>query len=182
MKVILIITFSALFLVLSSCDSVRKGDHKIKKDYSTKFCKKGKKLWAKSFLGQKAPEFSVEGWISSKPDFKDKFILIDFWGVYCPQCKKAIPELNEMSKKYKDKLVVVGVAENSKEIVMSMKTPKIEYYSAYDTKEVLKKQYEVEGIPHLVIVAPNNKIVWEGFPFSSEDKLDLKKVGLIVNQ
>lgn len=38
----------------------------------------GKKIWAKSFLNKKAPEIVVEKWLTEKPDFKGKFVLVDF--------------------------------------------------------------------------------------------------------
>ena len=37
----------------------------------------GKQLWAKSFLNEKAPELTVETWISKKPDTEGKFVIID---------------------------------------------------------------------------------------------------------
>lgn len=42
-------------------------------------------------------------------DFKGKFILVDIWGQGCEPCVKAIPELNELQKKYKDKLVILAI-------------------------------------------------------------------------
>ena len=59
-----------------------------------------KKLWAKSFLGKKAPEFAVEKWLTQEPDRKGKFVLVDFWATWCPTCRKAIPELNALRKKF----------------------------------------------------------------------------------
>jgi len=179
-----------LVLSLFSCDKVKtektiKSDKKstIKASYSTKFCSKNKKLWAKSFLGKPAPEFTVEGWINNKkPDMKGKFILIDFWGLYCPQCKKAIPELNKIHEKYKNKLVVVGIATGSEDKIKKGHYPKIEYYSAYDRKSRLKAKYQVRGIPHVVIIAPDNTVVWEGYPFLGSDRLTIDKVGKIINQ
>jgi thiol-disulfide isomerase/thioredoxin len=181
--------FLIIILTLFSCEKV-KTDTSLKKDekiinndkYSTRFCVKNKKLWAESFLGKQAPKFAVEGWVSAKPEFKNKFILIDFWGTHCPQCKKAIPELNKISKKYKDKLIVIGIATATKNMIKSMKYPSIEYYSAYDTHGVLKNRYGVRGIPHIVIIAPDNTVVWEGYPFLGNDLLTLEKVGKIINQ
>lgn len=190
--------FLIIILSLVSCEKVNTNKsakrttvtHALKKDnsrvhskkYSTKFCLKNKKLWANSFLGKKAPDFTVEGWVSDKPDFKNKFILIDFWGTYCPQCKKAIPELNKINKKYKNKLIVIGIATATKNSIKAMKSPIIEYYSAYDTYGTLKRRYGVRGIPHIVIIAPDKTVVWEGYPFLGNDKLTIEKVGKIINQ
>ncbi len=124
-----------------------------------------KRLWAKSFLGKKAPELQVEGWISKKPDIReDQFVLIDFWATWCPPCRKAIPELNAFHKEFQDKLVVIGISDEKKSKIEGLKDPQIEYYSAYDTKATLKKIFEVRGIPHVVIINPQGIVVWEGFP------------------
>ena len=123
-----------------------------------------KKLWAKSFINKKAPEIVVEKWLTDKPEINGKFVLIDFWATWCGPCKKAIPELNEFHHKFKDKLVVIGISVEPKGKVKKMKNPKMEYYSAIDTKERLQSIYEVQGIPHCVIIDPNGIVVWEGWP------------------
>ena len=121
-------------------------------------------MWAKSFINKEAPEIIVEKWLTEKPETKGKFILIDFWATWCAPCKKAIPELNEFHHKFKDKLVIIGISDEPKRKVKSMKSPKMEYYSAIDTKERLERIYEVIGIPHCVIINPNGIVVWEGWP------------------
>lgn len=123
-----------------------------------------KKLWAKSFINKKAPEIVVEKWLTEKPETNGKFVLIDFWATWCGPCKKAIPELNEFHHKFKDKLVVIGISDEPRGKVKKMKNPKMEYYSAIDTKERLERIYEVKGIPHCVIIDPNGIVVWEGWP------------------
>lgn len=123
-----------------------------------------KKLWAKSFINKKAPEIIVEHWITESPETIGKFVLIDFWATWCGPCKKVIPKLNDIHHKFKNKLVVIGVSDESVEKVKSMNNPNIEYYSSIDTKKRLKRTYEVVGIPHCVIIAPNGIVVWEGWP------------------
>src|SRR5882724_10937537 len=71
----------------------------------------GKQMWAKSILNQKAPKFVVEKWLTVEPSTKGKFILIDFWATWCSPCRKAIPELNEISHKFGDKLAVIGISD-----------------------------------------------------------------------
>jgi cytochrome c biogenesis protein CcmG, thiol:disulfide interchange protein DsbE len=124
-----------------------------------------KKMYAKSFYHQKAPEFVVEKWLSEEPDMKGKFIMIDFWATWCGPCKKAIPKINDWAEKYKDQMVVIGLSDESEAKVRSMKTPVMEYYSAIDTQKRLKNIFQVTGIPHIVVIDPNGIVRWQGFPF-----------------
>lgn len=123
-----------------------------------------KQLWAKSFLNEKAPEIVVEKWLNGPPDTEGKFILIDFWATWCGPCVKVIPELNSFQEKFKDKLVVIGISDETQEKVEKLKKPSIQYYSAIDTQKRLATIYEVKGIPHCVIINPEGIVVWEGFP------------------
>ena len=141
-----------------------------------------KKLWAKSVLGQKAPEFVVEKWLTAKPETKGKFVLIDFWATWCPPCRKAIPELNAFQKKFGEKLVVIGVSDESEEAVKKLSDPKVEYASAIDTQARMKKALEVKGIPHCLIIDPAGIVRWEGFPFLGGHELTDKVVEEILAQ
>ena len=130
-----------------------------------------KKMWAKSFLNQKAPDFVVEKWLSDQPATKGKFIMIDFWATWCGPCKKAIPELNKWHEKYGKNMVVVGLSDETEQKVTSMKTPVIDYYSAIDTQKRLKSTFAVTGIPHVVVIDPKGIVRWEGFPFLAGHEL-----------
>ena len=142
--------------------------------------KSEKRLWAKSFLGQKSPELQVEKWLSKEPDRNGKFVLIDFWATWCGPCRKAIPELNAIHKKYGNKLVVIGLSDEKEEKVRGMKDPKIEYFSAIDTKKRTKKAVEVQGIPHVMIMDPQGIVRWEGYPLLEGHELTDKVVADIL--
>ncbi len=130
-----------------------------------------KKMWAKSFLNQKAPDFVVEKWLTEEPKTKGKFILIDFWATWCGPCKKAIPELNRWYEKYDKQLVVVGLSDETELKVTSMKSPVINYFSAIDTQKRMKSTFAVSGIPHVVLIDPKGIVRWEGFPFLEGNEL-----------
>lgn len=142
----------------------------------------GKRLWAKSYLNQKAPELTVEHWLSQEPDTKGKFVLVDFWATWCGPCRKAIPELNELAKAFPKEMVVIGISDEPADKVKSMKSPAIEYYNAIDTKATTKKQLEVKGIPHVVLIDPKGVVRWEGFPLLPGHELTKEKIQELIRK
>ena len=77
----------------------------------------------------------VGKWLSKKPDFKGKFLFVDFWATWCAPCIASIPKLNEYHKKFGDRMVVVGLSDETENKIRSMKKPNTEYFSDIDTKK-----------------------------------------------
>ena len=143
---------------------------------------RGKPLYAKSYLNQKAPELVVEKWITPQPDTKGKFVLLDFWATWCPPCRRTIPDLNALHHKFQDKLVVIGISDEEEAEVRKMKEPKIDYALAIDTQARTKSEMEVKGIPHVILMDPSGIVRWEGYPLQEGFELTEKVVQDIINQ
>ncbi len=65
----------------------------------------------------KAPDFtlmSVDGRIFSFNDLKGKVVLLNFWGTWCPPCRREIPDFIKLYDKYQaDGLEIVGITLSS---------------------------------------------------------------------
>jgi len=86
--------------------------------------------------GQMAPNFTLhnlKGETVSLESFKGKPIVLDFWATWCLPCRKSLPELAKLDKKYRGKGVVF--------LGLSIDDP-----DSYDNQYVaeFKDQYGVE--------------------------------------
>jgi thiol-disulfide isomerase/thioredoxin len=44
-----------------------------------------------------------------------KVVILDMWATWCPPCRKSLPEMSKLAKQFGDKLVILGLAVDSKE-------------------------------------------------------------------
>jgi len=122
------------------------------------------KLYARSFLHQPAPQFVAEKWLTPPPEIAGKFVLVDFWATWCGPCRQSIPHLNALSEKFKDRLVVIGLSDETEAAVRKMTSPKIDYSIAIDTQQRMHRTVEVKAIPHAMLIDPKGIVRFEGMP------------------
>ena len=120
------------------------------------------KLYARSFRGQRAPDFVVEQWLTDKPDISGKFVLIDFWATWCGPCRQSIPELDAFYAQFKNRLVIIGVTDETEAAVRKMVSPKIDYALATDIHSRMGRTLEITGIPHCILIDPMGIVRYEG--------------------
>src|SRR5437899_4298269 len=128
--------------------------------------------------GSPAPDFKPAQWLKGEPVTafdKDKTYLIECWATWCGPCVAAIPHINELHNKYKDKgLVVIGMdvweqTSTKAEAFVKGKGDGMAYRVAFaegDTGTFSKLWLEavgIQGIPHTFIVQ-DQKLLWQGSP------------------
>jgi thiol-disulfide isomerase/thioredoxin len=52
----------------------------------------------------------LDGEVISTADWRGKVVLLNFWATWCPPCRDEIPEMIELSKRFKDRLQIVGIS------------------------------------------------------------------------
>lgn len=115
-------------------------------------------------LAIKAPDFTLkdlEGKDVSLSDYRGKWVVLDFWGSWCPWCIKGFPELKEAYAAYGDKLVIIGIdCRESEEAwrtgVKEYELPWVNVYNPDDSN--LTEEYDIQGYPTKFIVNPEGYI------------------------
>lgn len=116
--------------------------------------------------GNKAPNFTLtdtQGKKITLEQFKGQVVLVDFWATWCPPCRRGIPDLISLQKKYGKKLTVIGISldgSNTKsDVVPFMKKMGINYHVAYGTQKVVADYGNIEAIPTSFIISKSGEIV-----------------------
>jgi cytochrome c biogenesis protein CcmG/thiol:disulfide interchange protein DsbE len=138
---------------------------------------------AAGLVGKAAPEISVQDWLNSPPltlaALRGKIVVVEFWATWCPPCRKSIPHLIELYKKYGGQgVVILGLTDEPKAKVEPFaKEMGMIYPVGCGSKS--SGAYGVTGIPHAAIVDTAGNVVWDGHPmqpdFESTLEAQLKK-------
>jgi peroxiredoxin len=113
--------------------------------------------------GKPAKPFSIKdmtGKTYSLQSLKGKVVVINFWFVECMPCRKEIPELNSLVKKYKTKEVVfLGIADSEKTKIAKFLQKTAFTYTIVpkDVKNKVLEDYAINSYPtHIIIDKDGN--------------------------
>ncbi|MFG0304914.1 MAG: thioredoxin-like domain-containing protein [Phycisphaerales bacterium JB040] len=133
-------------------------------------------LYAKDLQGTTIAD-PLEGieWLGSDtPDTEGKVTIVDFWATWCGPCKAFSPKLDQIQKRYSKDLVAVGLTgpdsrQSRGDVERYAQEHRVSYHYAYDEEHDLKRQAEVAGIPHVLVLSSDGVVRWQGFPNASGD-------------
>lgn len=112
--------------------------------------------------------FDLQGQVHHLSDFKGKPVLIDFWSRGCGPCVMALPEMEEISKEYEGRLVLVSLSIDDKTgWEIASRHHKITWWNLNDLKgqHGIYAKYTSGSIPRYVFLSPEGEVVemWSGY-------------------
>jgi thiol-disulfide isomerase/thioredoxin len=124
-----------------------------------------------SLVGKAAPEIQAAYWINTPglklADLKDKIVVVEFWATWCPPCRKSIPHLIELNKKYAGQVTIIGLSDETQDKVAPfVKQMNMDYAVGGGSKTL--NAYGVSGIPTVFVIDTTGKIAWQGHPMDDQ--------------
>lgn len=122
-------------------------------------------------VGSEAPDFTlpdVDGNPVSLSSFRGKYVLVDFWAAWCPDCRKENPNIVAAWEKYKNKnFAVLGVSldRNRDQWLAAIEKDKLAWTQVSDLKYWSSEAavlYCIRWIPMSFLIDPEGKIVAVG--------------------
>jgi thiol-disulfide isomerase/thioredoxin len=143
-------------------------------------------------VGDAAPALKVTHWVKGDPLASleaGTVYIVEFWATWCGPCRRTIPHLSEIAKKYKDKGVKVVGVSIWEETADSAGTPidpmpaiklfveemgaNMDYHVGYGgaeqggMAETWMRAANRQGIPSAFIVDKAGKVAWIGHPMDA---------------
>lgn len=134
-------------------------------------------------VGKVAPDFALPDSLGnsiSLSSFRGRYVLVDFWASWCPDCRKEIPDLLEVYEQYKDKnftLFSVSLDRAREPWLAAIEKYGLKWTHVSDLQawqSPIVSQYAIRWIPTTFLIDPEGKILHVALN-SEEMKAGLEK-------
>ena len=116
-----------------------------------------------------APDFALstlDGKTVKLSDMRGKYVVLDFWASWCPDCRRDLPSVGALHKTYSARGVeFVGVSFDDKKenLVKAIADYNIAYTQVSELKKwketAISKAYHIGWIPTMYVIGPDGKVV-----------------------
>ncbi|WP_347174744.1 TlpA disulfide reductase family protein [Polaribacter uvawellassae] len=121
-----------------------------------------------TLIGKTVPDFTsnktIDGSEFTFSSLRGKYVLIDFWGVWCGPCVEEMPTVKKYADKYADKLTVLGInsGDTKEKMVNFLKENGYNWQQVMSGKDTdnLVLKFNVAGFPTKFIIDPEGKILY----------------------
>ncbi len=128
-----------------------------------------------------APDFKLDvldDGSKALKDYRGKVVLLDFWSIGCPPCRRAVPHLVSLYEKYKGKgFVALGISFDRKEIDQLkgfIEKYSVTYPILLGTMDVARA-YGVRSIPSIFLLDKKGRIRLHMIGFNEQIGKEIEK-------
>ena len=108
-------------------------------------------------------------------DYRGKWVVANYWAIFCPPCRVEIPDLIRSVKENPDKLVVLGMdagMDNNETLQEFIDDQGINYPIIPTQNSTMHAFGEVVGIPTTFIISPEGELVDKHVGLLTYDNLE----------
>ncbi|CAD7701906.1 unnamed protein product [Ostreobium quekettii] len=133
-------------------------------------------------IGHAAPDFELpqlDGKTFRLSDYAGRTVVLDFWATWCGPCVAALPDYIEATKFFDDSelvFVAVNIEESPRQIRAFLEEQELNVRVAIDGGSEVASAYQVNGIPHSVIISPEGIIEWVHVGYDPDAGAEVQRV------
>lgn len=135
-------------------------------------------LFALTATADSAPDFTLPSSAGDNvrlAELRGQVVMLNFWASWCGPCRKEMPLLDEMSKRYSAAgfvLYGVNVEEDNTDAKKLIKELGVTFPILYDTESKASSLYNVDAMPTTVVIDKKGQIryVNRGYKAGDENK------------
>ena len=126
------------------------------------------KIWPPTMVGKQMPDFRFINYANGKAmSLKEclagkKYLLLDFWASWCKPCRKEIPNILKLYKKYHTEgFEVVSISADTSEAAWkkALDEEKLPWYNDRDGQQGICTLYKVQYYPTIYLLDADGKVV-----------------------
>lgn len=113
-----------------------------------------------------APSFALAdayGKTVALSKFRGRWVMLDFWGTWCPSCMKEFASMKNIYREYKGKLEIIGISCNDSKsnwltVLKRLELPWVNVYNPRGSQAIIR-DYNVKAFPTKVLIDPEGNMV-----------------------
>ena len=134
------------------------------------FAAKGTPKWKPGDTPPAALGVALDGTQLETTQFAGKVLVVTFWASWCGPCKKELPMLEGLQNASKNaiQVVAINIEDRDQFRAVSKALSSLNIKIAHDYRKIASDAFGVGGIPHMVLIGRDGKIINVHVGYSEE--------------
>lgn len=127
-----------------------------------------------------APPFRLPSLTGEQVDLaslRGKVVLVNFWASWCPPCREELPELERISREYRDKgveIVGINIDQEKENALRFVKRFSLTYTILFDENFKVVEEYRAKAMPTSYLIDRDGRVsqVFHGYSKKKLPKME----------